>query len=88
MPRLTIPAAICAAIFLTGCDTIADLTIGTKAAAVKYTVKATEKACDVPENVRREVLNLANQALASGNSPARVLPAFDCDGDGVADLTQ
>lgn len=81
-------AILISAFALSGCDTIADLTIGTKAAAVKYTVKATEKACDVPENVRREVLDLANQALASGNSPARVLPAFDCDRDGVADIAQ
>lgn len=71
---------------LTGCDTITDLTLSTKQVAVKYTVKAVEKACGVPENVRQEVLDLSNLALASVGSPARVHPAFDCDGDGVPDI--
>jgi hypothetical protein len=77
---------IAAGMFLAGCDTVTDLALSSKEAAVKATVKAVEKACDVDEGVRQEVLNLSNLALASGGSPARIHPAFDCDGDGVPDI--
>lgn len=77
---------IAAGLVLSGCDTVTDLALSSKEAAVKYTVKAVEKACDVDEGVRGEVLDLSNLALASGGSPARIYPAFDCDGDGVPDI--
>lgn len=82
---LIIPAAL-AAMALGGCDTVTELAIGSKEAAVKYTVKAVEKVCDAPEMLRREIIDLSNAALKSKGSPARVKPFLDCDGDGVPDI--
>ena len=77
---------IAAALALGGCDTVTELAIGSKDAAVKYTVLAVEKTCKTPELVRREILNLSNAALADKKSSARVLAFLDCDGDGAPDI--
>lgn len=86
MRTIGFAAVMAGAFVLGGCDTVTEFALGSKDAAVKYTVKAVEKVCDAPEMIRREILDLSNAALAAKNSSARVKPFLDCDGDGVPDI--
>lgn len=86
MKRFLIVPMVAAAFALAGCDTVTELAIGSKEAAVKYTVRAVERVCGAPEMLRREIIDLSNAALKSKGSPARVKPFLDCDGDGVPDI--